>query len=102
MSDPVIVNAPERHRYEITSEGQLAGFAEYKLVGDAVMFTHTEIQPAFEGKGLGSALARFALADVRARSLHVIPVCQFIAAYLRRHPEEQDLVREDIRRAFKI
>lgn len=102
MSEPTLLHASERHRYEIAIEGQLAGFAEYNLVGDAVMFTHTEILPVHEGQGLGSKLARFALADARARALHVIPVCQFFAGYLRRHPEEQDLVREDIRRAFKI
>jgi hypothetical protein len=95
-------NNTAAHRYEIASDGQLAGFAEYNVLTDALLFTHTEILPAFEGQGLGSRLARHALDDVRAQGKHAIPVCQFIAAFIRKHPEYQDLVREDMRRAFKI
>ena len=91
-----------QHRYKIASGGALAGYAEYSLVGDAVLFSHTEILPAFEGQGLASKLARFALDDVRTQKLHAIPVCQFIAGYIRKHPEYLDLVRDDIRRAFKV
>ncbi len=94
-------NAPQ-HRYEATLGGQLAGFAEYNLLTDAIMFTHTEVLPAFEGKGVGSAIAKHVLDEARAKKLHVIPVCQFIAGYIRKHPDYVDLVREDVRRAFKI
>lgn len=90
------------HRYEIHVAGALAGFAEYNLLKDAVMFTHTEVLPAFEGQGIGSKLAKFALDDVRARGLHAVPVCQFIAGYIRRHPDYLDLVTQESRRAFKL
>lgn len=91
-----------QHRYEAALDGELAAFVEYNLLTEAIMFTHTEVLPAHEGKGLGSAIARHVLDDARARRLHVIPVCQFIAGYIRKHREYADLVREDIRRAFKI
>ena len=102
MSDLSISNHPERHRYEAAADGTLAAYCEYNLVGDAVMFTHTEVLPAFEGQGIGSKLAKYVLDDVRSQGKHVIPVCQFIAGYLRKHREYADLVRPDIARAFKI
>jgi predicted GNAT family acetyltransferase len=57
---------------------------------------------AFEGKGVGSALARHVLDQARADGKHVIPVCQFIAGYIRKHRDYADLVRPDVQRAFKI
>lgn len=90
------------HRYEAKLDGALAGFAEYNLLTDAIMFTHTEVLPAFEGKGVGSGLARHVLDEARTRGLHVIPVCQFIAGYIRKHREYAELVRPDVQRAFKI
>ncbi|RYF76463.1 MAG: N-acetyltransferase [Comamonadaceae bacterium] len=99
---PDIVDHPEQHRFEATLEGRLAGFAEYNLLTDAIMFTHTEVLGEFEGKGVGSALARHVLDEARARGLHVIPVCQFIAGYIRKHGEYLELVRADVRRAFKL
>ena len=50
------------------------------------------MQPRFEGQGLGARLARFALDDARERGLRVVPLCPFIAAFVKRHPEYQDLV----------
>lgn len=91
-----------KQRYEAHIGTDLAGFAEYNLLTDAIMFTHTEVLPAFEGKGIGSTLTKHLLDDARARKLHVIPVCDFIAAYIRKHRDCADLVRGDIQRAFKI
>jgi predicted GNAT family acetyltransferase len=102
MSEVSVRNHPEQHRYEAILGGELAGYCEYNLVGDAIMFTHTEVLPAFEGKGVGSSLARHVLDEAKAGGKHVIPVCQFIAGYLRKHPEYAELVRDDIARAFKI
>ena len=76
----------------------LSGPVLAPVLTGAVNFTF----PAFEGRGLSSALIRHALQDVRSLHTHVIPVCQFVAAYLRKHPEDQDLVAPESRRAFGI
>jgi len=90
------------HRFEAHRDGQLAGYAEYNVHPDALMFTHTEVLPAFEGQGVGSGLARHVLGEARARGMSVIPVCQFIAGYIRKHPEYLDLVSPASRRAFQL
>lgn len=82
----------EKHRFEIDlGDGSLA-IAQYTLPEGKIMFTHTEVPPAHEGKGVGSALIQFALASARTRGLKVIPICPFFAAYIKQHPEEQDLL----------
>lgn len=80
-----------RNRYELTVNGLLA-ISEYNRLANAVMFTHTEVPESLEGQGVGSALARGALDDVRAQGLQVIPLCPFIAAYISRHQEYVDIV----------
>lgn len=80
--------------YEITVDGVRAGVAEYRRRADRVVFTHTEVDPSFEGKGVGSALAKAALDDVRARGLKAVPLCPFIRAWIDRHPDYEDLVVE--------
>ena len=79
---------PEESRYEIRSDGELAGFVTYQLHPDHITFVHTEIEPQYEGEGLGSQLARAVLGDARRRGLMVAPMCPFIAGYIRRHPDE--------------
>jgi len=83
---------PEANRYEARVAGMLAGFSEYTPQDGWLVFTHTEVDPTFEGRGVGSALAKGALDDVRARGLRLTPQCPFINAYIRRHAEYQDLV----------
>jgi uncharacterized protein len=95
-----VVHKPEAGRYEARIGVELAGFAAYKLRPDAVVFTHTEVDDAFEGKGVGSALARAALEDVREHGGRIVPLCPFIAGYIRRHPEFHDLIAEHYRREF--
>lgn len=90
--DVVVRHAPESHRYEATVGGALAGFAEYNDRGRARVFTHTEVFDAFEGHGVGSALAQGALDDVAASGGRVRAVCPFIAAYIRRHPAYEGLL----------
>ena len=102
MTAPVLHDNPDKHRYELSADGQLVGVAEYNLLDGALLFTHTEVMEGNEGKGYGSVLAKGALDDVRRRRLHAIPVCQFIAGYIRKHPEYLDLVTADSRRAFGI
>ena len=87
-----VKNNPARNRYEIRVGDSVAGFAAYRPRDDAVVFTHTEIDEAYEGQGLGSALARAALDDVRASGGAVVPRCPFLKGYIDRHPEYRDLV----------
>ena len=101
MSDTVDVrDNPAQHRFEITVGGELAGFAVYYLEAQKIVFIHTEVGVAYEGRGLGSILARHALDDVRGRGLRVVPACPFFRRYIRIHPEYQDLTHPaDTRRA---
>jgi uncharacterized protein len=78
-------------RYEAETEAGLALIA-YRLQGDVIALTHTEVPEALEGQGVGSELVRQVLDDVRARGLRVRPLCPFVAAYITRHQEYQGLV----------
>lgn len=100
MTTLTLKNDTERHRYEALEDGKVVGFAEYDLTSDSVVFTHTEV--LVEGRGVGSFLASGALGDVRARQLHAIPVCPFIAAYIHKHREFADLVKPDVQQAYKV
>ena len=102
MSDPITVRDDRQgHRYRIAVDGAEAGFAAYSLRPGQVVFTHTVIDPAFEGRGLGGRLARAALDDVAARGEQVVPLCPFISAWIGRHPEYLDLVDEAHRDAVR-
>jgi predicted GNAT family acetyltransferase len=80
-----------RHRYELVADGQTA-FAEYRIDGDTITFTHTIVPTALEGRGIGSRLVMAALDDARARGRSVIAQCSFVAGYIDRHPEYRDLM----------
>lgn len=91
--DVMVTSVPEHKRYEArTDGGQLAGFAEYTLTDELIVFTHTEVDPVFEGQGVGGRLVREALDDVRSRDLLVIPLCPFVKTWIQRHPDYADLV----------
>jgi predicted GNAT family acetyltransferase len=83
---------PNELRYEIEVDGEVAGFINYRREPGVIELVHTDVDPRSEGKGVGAALVQGALDDVRARGLKVRPYCPFAAAYIRRHPEYQDLV----------
>jgi uncharacterized protein len=89
---PVVTDAPERERYEAHLDGELAGVLEYVVKYERLALVHTEVLPAYEGKGVGSALVRFALDEARRRGLLVIAVCPYVQDYLTRHPEDDDIV----------
>ncbi|HEX2145767.1 MAG TPA: GNAT family N-acetyltransferase [Glycomyces sp.] len=91
----IVTDAPERNRYEAHIDGKLAGFTEYRRQNGTIMFTHTLVEKAFEGAGVGSALARSALNEARESGRQVQPVCPFFAGWIERHPEYADLVHED-------
>jgi uncharacterized protein len=77
--------------YELDVRGHRA-VAAYQREGDRIVFTHTLVPPAIEGKGVGSKLIRAALDSARDQGLKVVPQCPFVAAYIERHPEYRDLL----------
>jgi predicted GNAT family acetyltransferase len=87
-----VLDNPAEWRYEATLGDRLAGIVTYRLRPGQIVFLHTEVLPAFEGRGIGSRLAAGVLDDARARGLSVVPRCPFIAAYVRRHPDYSTLV----------
>lgn len=89
-----ISDNPQHGRFEAHGEdGTLAGFADYQRAGGTLTLPHTVVQPAFEGQGVGSLLARHAFDTARREGLRVQPVCSFMARWAERHPEVQDLVQ---------
>jgi NAD+ kinase len=94
VSDATVVDSFEESRYEILLGGEVAGMLHYRRHGDLVELAHTEIDQAFEGRGLAGRLASAALADARARSTPVRVTCPFVQSYLQRHPEYADIVED--------
>jgi uncharacterized protein len=83
-------NNEAKHRYELDADGATA-IAAYRVEGDRIFFTHTEVPAVIEGRGIGSRLIKGAFEDVRRLKLRVVAQCSFVSAYLRKHPEERDV-----------
>jgi uncharacterized protein len=94
-TDPRVVDNPEELRYELWLGQTRAGLIAYQRKPGAIVLLHTEVDAAFGGQGLGGRLVAGALDDIRARGLRLVPVCPFVRAHLRRHPEYNDLVGRD-------
>lgn len=91
--DLTVVDAPEAGRFEgRLPDGTVAGLAAYELTSGAIVFTHTEVSPEYEGQGVASQVVAAALDSARRRGLRVVALCPYVRAYLRRHPEYGDLV----------
>lgn len=86
-----MVDVPDRARYEIVRDGTVLGFAAYQRTSELVVLTHTEVDPATEGQGVGGQLVRGALDHVRTLGLSVLPICPFVQGWMARHPEYADL-----------
>src|SRR5712671_1490177 len=97
-----VADNPERERYEIHADGELAGFAQYRARPGLLAFIHTEVDDRFEGQGLAGRLIAFALDDARQHGLAVLPFCPFVNSYIRRHREYVDLVPEEYRKSFDL
>ena len=82
----------ERKRYEAYVGTELAGFTDYHLATGLLTLLHTEIEPAFEGQGIGSRFVAGILDDARDRGLRVLPICPFVRAFLQKNPQYDDLV----------
>lgn len=95
MSNIEIVHIPERSRYAILVDGEVAGFTLAKEGADGVLlFSHTEVDDAYEGQGLASKLVAGALDDVRAHGRRIEVTCEYVLGFLEKHPEYQDLLAE--------
>lgn len=92
--NPELKHNEAQYRYELHLDGQLAGHADYRRHGGVVEFTHTETNKAFEGQGVGSKVAAFALDDVRRSGLKADPRCPFIARFIEKNPQYADLVHK--------
>ncbi|MDJ0754777.1 MAG: GNAT family N-acetyltransferase [Ardenticatenaceae bacterium] len=87
-----VSNNKEKRRYELPLLDEMA-VLEYMPAGsNNVVFTHTEVPEALEGKGVGSQLVKYALEDIKERDMKLIPMCPFVAGYIKRHPEYRELV----------
>jgi predicted GNAT family acetyltransferase len=87
-----IVDNPMESRFEVLVDGKVAGFADYRLRPTKIVFTHTEVLPDYEGQGLAGKLVGHALQASADTGLRVVPLCPYVAKYIERHPEFQDLV----------
>ena len=99
---PAVADNPEGSRYELHVQGELAGFVTYQRSGQVISLMHTEIEPAFQGAGLATQLARFSLDDARKRDLAVLPFCPYISSWIRKHPEYTDVVPADRRAELRL
>lgn len=86
--DVAVVDVPERHRYEARVGSDLAALADYIPTAELLAFTHTEVLPGYEGRGVASTLVRQALDDVRSRGLKALPVCPFVSSFVQQHAQE--------------
>jgi len=96
--DPAVdvVHRPEERRYVLLVESDVVGELVYRDRGEGVLaFLHTEVDPMIRMRGLGTALVAAALDDVRDRGLRIVPICPFVDAYIRHHPEYAQLVAAD-------
>jgi predicted GNAT family acetyltransferase len=98
---PSVVDNKAAQRIELTVDGHTS-FIAYQLAGRRIFLNHTEVPDALQGKGVGSKLVRGALDLARQREQEVIPICPFVASYLKRHPDELDLVSDDVRQKMDL
>lgn len=103
---PSVVRDDEAGRFEARLGADLAGYAEFAHEGSpgapVWRFTHTVVDPRFEGRGVGSLLVRSVLAEARTCGAAVLPQCPFVRSYLERHPDQVDLVPEDARSRYDL
>lgn len=93
MAETIVRDNPDQNRFEARVDDRLAGVAEYMIANKLIIFTHTEVEPDYEGQGVGSALVKQALDAVRAEgSREVMALCPFVKVWIDRHPEYRDLV----------
>jgi predicted GNAT family acetyltransferase len=96
MRSVAVRDDPDQHRYVVEVDGVRAGMAVYHLRGGRHFFVHTEVDDEFSGQGLGSTLIREALDDVKAMGGMIVPLCPFVARYVRSHHQYDEIVDWDL------
>ena len=91
---PQVKDNPALGRFEMGS-GDGTAFVEYRRAGDRVVLVHTEVPQALSGQGVASKLVRGTLDALRGGGRKVVPRCEFVAAYVARHPEYRDLLADE-------
>lgn len=86
-----VSNNTLKHRFE-TEVSNKTAFLNYRIAGDQITFTHTEVPAAIEGRGIGTSLVKAGLDYAREHKLHVTPQCPFVAEFIQSHPQYQSLV----------
>jgi hypothetical protein len=100
--DVQVVDVPDRSRFEVRIDGETAGFTTYHRRPGVISFMHTEIDPRFEGRGLGSQLVQIALSQARSEGAAVLPFCPFVRSYIAEHGEYLDLVPSEVQPSFQL
>ena len=90
-----LIDNKEQKQFEWQVEGHTAR-VEYIIAKDRIFLTHTEVPPSLEGKGIASKLVKTVLEEVEKRSLTLVPLCPFVAMYIKRYPEWKKLVLKNI------
>ncbi len=86
-----IVRREDASRFETEVDGKLS-VIDYRIEGRLLVLPHVGVPPALEGRGIAAALTRAAVDWARQQSLTVVPICPYVAAWLKRHPEYNDLL----------
>jgi uncharacterized protein len=100
--DTMVVDVPERGRFEIRDGDRVVGLASYHVDDGVMTLPHTEVDPNVGGRGIGTALVAGVLDAARERGLHVLPYCSFVRHYIQQHPETVDLVAAGDRPHFGL
>lgn len=91
-NDAKVRHDEKQQRYQLEIGDKTLGFAAYREDDDRLVFTHTEVDPTLEGQGMGSVLIRQSLDDARRRGKRIVPVCGFVAAYVKKHQDWNDII----------
>jgi len=87
-----IRDVPDAHHYELTVDGEHAGKLLYVDIGDQRVFHHTEVDDKFSGRGLAGELVSAGLGDTRAAGKRIVAVCPYVAKYVSRHHDFDDVL----------
>jgi predicted GNAT family acetyltransferase len=88
----VYLNDRQMKRFELAIDGEVAAWVDYDLAPGVIELNHTEVVPAFRGRGLAGDIVTYALVHAQAERLRVVPACSFVTSFIKRNAEYQGLV----------